>query len=94
MRTKGLSEVVEEYVHRYYSHTGEFAENVYDLFLAELEKPLIKETLLFTQGNRKKTAEILGLNKNTLLSKMRKYDLDCNYDPSVGIKPKRKSVIK
>ena len=35
----------------------------------EIEKILIEEVLIFSQGNKKKAAEILGINRNTLHKK-------------------------
>lgn len=48
---------------------------LYELFLAELEKPLIEATLRHTRGNQSRTANMLGLNRGTLRSKMKKYGL-------------------
>ena len=39
--------------------------------LAEIEKPLIIETLYHTAGNQIKAAHILGLNRNTLRKKIK-----------------------
>jgi len=41
--------------------------------LAEMEKLLIVATLRWTNGNRKKTAVILGVNRATLYNKMKRY---------------------
>ena len=40
------------------------------LVMNEVEKSLLKETLSLTDGNQKKAAEILGINRNTLRKKM------------------------
>ena len=75
---QGLGAVVEKYLRRFYADAAEAAEqaNVYDSFMAEGERRLIAVTLDVTNGNRLKTARILGLNRNTLLKKMRKLNLD------------------
>ena len=39
------------------------------------EKSLIEHALAHHKGNRKLTAETLGINRSTLFNKMRKFDL-------------------
>ena len=39
------------------------------------EKRIIQRALALNGGNRKRTAELLGVNRTTLFNKMRKYDL-------------------
>jgi len=43
--------------------------------LNELEKQAIEETLAKTNGNREKTAKILGIGERTLYRKIKEYDL-------------------
>ena len=67
---------VELAVQRYFDALGgEEASNLYDLFLAEFEKPLLMATLQHTRGNQSKTAQILGLNRGTLRTKLKSYGL-------------------
>ncbi len=47
-----------------------------DLSLEELEKEYIQAVLAKTDGYKTKTAEILGINRKTLLEKRKRYDLD------------------
>jgi two-component system nitrogen regulation response regulator GlnG len=47
------------------------AANIYDLVIAEVERPLIRLTLSATRGNQIKAAAMLGLNRNTLRKKIR-----------------------
>jgi two-component system nitrogen regulation response regulator GlnG len=49
--------------------------DIYDHVLAEVERPLIRMTLLATRGNQIKAAAILGLNRNTLRKKIRDLDI-------------------
>ncbi|MEL0246853.1 MAG: helix-turn-helix domain-containing protein, partial [Alphaproteobacteria bacterium] len=49
--------------------------NLYDKFLHEIEKPLILKTLKYFKGNQIKTAKVLGINRNTLRSKITKFNL-------------------
>ena len=48
---------------------------LYDLVLAQVEKPLINETLNYCKGNQSKAADVLGLNRATLRKKMAQYGL-------------------
>ncbi len=43
--------------------------------IAQIEKPLIEMVLKRTQGNRSRAAEWLGINRNTLNSKIREYKI-------------------
>ena len=77
-QNEGLGAVVEKHLRRFYAGTAETVEltNVYDAVIDEVERRLISVTLEVAQGNRLKTAKILGLNRNTLLKKMRRLNLD------------------
>ena len=46
---------------------------VYELFLGELEAPLLDVTMEFCRGNQTKAATILGINRGTLRKKLKKY---------------------
>lgn len=50
-------------------------DNLYAIFLAQLERPLIEATLKHTRGNQSRTAQLLGLNRGTLRSKMKQHGL-------------------
>ena len=54
---------------------GEAPQPIYDMVLAQVEKPLIEVVLAHAQGNQTRAAELLGLNRNTLRKKMKPYDL-------------------
>ncbi len=49
---------------------GESTEKVYETIIKKVEKPLIELVLDITNGNKKKAASILGINRNTLSKKM------------------------
>jgi two-component system nitrogen regulation response regulator GlnG len=46
------------------------AAGLYDRVLAEVERPLITQTLQATRGNQIKAAAVLGINRNTLRKKI------------------------
>lgn len=54
---------------------GQQPSEVYDMVLAEVEKPLLSVVLEFTRGNQTKAAEILGLNRGTLRKKLKAHGL-------------------
>lgn len=50
-------------------------ENAYMVVMQLVEKPLIEITLEQTRGNQTKAAEILGLNRGTLRTKMKSHGI-------------------
>ncbi len=48
----------------------------YDEIISKVEKELIKQILETTNGKKVETAEFLGITRNTLRTKMQKYDLE------------------
>ena len=48
---------------------------VYDMVMCCAEKPLIEAVLLQAEGNQTRTAELLGINRNTLRKKMQQYKI-------------------
>lgn len=55
-------------------------DGLYDLFLEQIEKPLIELSLKQLNGNQLKTAKMLGINRNTLKSKIKLYGLKVKKD--------------
>ena len=49
--------------------------NLYSTVLSEVEKALISLVLKETNGNQLKTAKVLGINRNTLRSKIKEYKI-------------------
>ncbi|MEW5803268.1 MAG: helix-turn-helix domain-containing protein [bacterium] len=48
------------------------AGNLYKFVIEAAEKPLIEHALMRAEGNQLKAAKILGINRNTLRSKIKK----------------------
>jgi two-component system nitrogen regulation response regulator GlnG len=85
--TAPLELVIEERVREFVRRLGssiEDEEDLHDLFLRQMEKPLIKVVLEAAGGNQIKAAGILGINRNTLRKKLQDMSL-------VPKKRKRKS---
>jgi Nif-specific regulatory protein len=49
---------------------------VHDAFMRILEKELISKSLLYNNRNKIKTSDFLGINRNTLNAKIKKYDIN------------------
>ena len=71
-----LSHAVKHSIRRYlYELDGTQPNNMYDLVLRQVEKPLFEAILEHTKGNQSRAAELLGLNRGTLRKKLSSYNL-------------------
>ncbi len=72
-----LSSSVEAHIQRYFDQHGDNLPppGLYNRILREVELPLIALTLSATRGNQIKSAELLGINRNTLRKKIRELDI-------------------
>jgi Fis family transcriptional regulator len=70
---------VQAAIRRYLEDMGQSQPvGLYRTLLAEVEPPLIEEVLRYTQGNQSRTAEILGMTRNTLRTKLNRYRIPVN----------------
>ena len=51
-------------------------EHVYRKLLSEVEPPLIEEVLRYAKGNQSRAARILGMTRNTLRTRIRRYGIE------------------
>jgi Fis family transcriptional regulator len=73
-RSISLSDAVKHSIETYFKDLeGEPAHGVYSMVVESVEKTLIEEILKRTEGNQSDAAEILGINRNTLRTKMKKF---------------------
>lgn len=73
---KPLRKHAEEALDRYFaSLNGDRPGDLYDLVLGEVEEPLFKAVMQYTQGNQSQAAGILGINRGTLRKKLKSYAL-------------------
>lgn len=72
-----LSDNIRQAMENYFTDLeGHDASNLYELFLAQFEKPLFEVVMQNTRGNITHAAKILGLNRGTLRNRLKKYGLD------------------
>ncbi len=71
-----LSHAVKHSIRRYlYELDGTQPNDMYELVLRQIERPLFEAILEHTKGNQSRAAELLGLNRGTLRKKLRSYNL-------------------
>ena len=54
---------------------GQMSTDVYQMVLAEIEAPLLKEIMAYTRNNQTRASIMLGLNRGTLRKKLKQYNL-------------------
>jgi len=57
------------------SLNGHHPARLYDLVLREVEEPLFRAVLNYSEGNQSRAAGILGINRATLRKKLREFGL-------------------
>ncbi len=74
---KDLSELVERYLAGYFASFGKELPpaGLYDHVIRQVELPLLTAALAATRGNQIRAAELLGLNRNTLRSRIKALDI-------------------
>lgn len=71
-----IEDVVELKISRFFDQIGTFyPEDVYELLMSKVEKPLLIQILRRVGGNQVQAAKILGINRNTLRKKIKQYSL-------------------
>ncbi len=73
-----LKDEVRKAMRRYFNQLDEKNTpiNVYELVLKEVEPPLLKSVMKFANNNQSKAARILGINRTTLRTKLKKYNIN------------------
>ena len=54
---------------------GQDVDDLYELVLSELEKPLLEEVMKYTRGNQTRAANLMGINRGTLRKKLKQYGM-------------------
>ncbi|MBU2582071.1 MAG: nitrogen regulation protein NR(I) [Alphaproteobacteria bacterium] len=79
-----LGELVERHLAQYFAEYGNDLPppGIYDRIIREVEKPLLTAALTATRGNQIRAAELLGLNRNTLRSRIKLLDIQVFRSPA------------
>jgi Fis family transcriptional regulator len=71
-------------VERYIEHLeGDEATNLYEMVLEEIEEPLLRAVMKYTNNNQSKASLWLGLSRGTTRKKLEKYELVSESDELV-----------
>lgn len=75
--TETLSMCVEKRMRAYFHDLNGQAPsaNLYQTVVSQVEEPLLKIVMNFTNGNRVKASELLGISRSTLIKKLKNYGL-------------------
>jgi Fis family transcriptional regulator len=80
IRINGNNEIgktVEKSLDEYFRKLdGEPPHGIYDMVIANVERTLIASVMARTNGNQTQAADMLGMNRNTLRTKIAKYGID------------------
>ncbi len=72
-----LRDNVREAMERYFHDMdGHDPAGLYDLFMSEVERPLFEIVIENTGGNISRAAQLLGMNRATLRTRLEKYGID------------------
>lgn len=75
-KSKPLRKHTEEALESYFaSLNGNRPGDLYALVMSEVEEPLFKAVMEYTEGNQSQAAAILGINRGTLRKKLKSYSL-------------------
>ncbi len=74
---KPLKDEVRKAMKRYFNQLDQsnIPIDVYQLVLNEVEPPLLNSVMNFSNNNQSKAAKILGINRTTLRTKLKKYNI-------------------
>ena len=79
LRINGSNEIcrsVEKSLDEYFRKLdGECPHNIYDMVITHVERTLITQVMQRANGNQTQAADMLGMNRNTLRSKIAKYGI-------------------
>ncbi len=79
LRINGSNEIgkaVEKSLDEYFRHLdGEPPHGIYDMVITHVERAMISSVMDRVGGNQTQAADMLGLNRSTLRSKLTKYGI-------------------
>ena len=72
-----LSACVRKMMRQYFKDLdGENVTDIYDMVVANVERPLLEVVMHHAKGNQTRAADMLGLNRNTLRKKLGEHGLE------------------
>ena len=72
-----LNGYVRRALEQYFSDLeGHSTDNLYQLILEEVERPMLETVMSFAAGNQTKASQLLGISRGTLRKKLKQYALD------------------
>ena len=75
-RTEPLSECVHNALRFYLRNLDGYEVNdLHQMVIAEVERPMLKTVLDYTQGNQTQAARLLGMSRSTLRKKMAQHGI-------------------
>ena len=75
--SKCLGDNVKDAMDKYFKDMdGHEPNNLHELVMSQVEKPLIESVIDNARGNISRAAQLLGLNRGTLRNRMQKYGID------------------
>jgi len=79
IRVNGSNEIgrtVEKSLDEYFRRLdGEHPHGIYDMVISHVERTLLASVMERANGNQTQAADMLGVNRNTLRSKLNKYGI-------------------
>ncbi len=71
-----LRDSVSRALENYFGQLGnQKPSEVYDMVMREVEEPLLRKMMAYTNNNQSRTAKLLGLSRGTLRKKLKLYDM-------------------
>jgi len=72
----GLKELVRQQIDQYFDELdGEMPQDLYDLVVGQVEHALLEAALAQSNNNQSKAAEMLGISRGTLRTRMKLFEL-------------------
>ncbi|HAB69062.1 MAG: Fis family transcriptional regulator [Litorivicinaceae bacterium] len=72
----GLKELVRQQIDQYFDELdGEMPQDLYDLVVGQVEHALLEAALAQSNNNQSKAAEMLGISRGTLRTRMKLFGL-------------------
>ena len=78
---RSLNVFVQEFLDKLFDSLDNETEiQLFEKFISQIEKQLILKTLKYYSGNQMRSSKLLGINRNTLRSKIQKYKISTKFN--------------